>query len=224
PQRRRDTLQVRLRSGCAGEPFHLASMHSGESVAQRMPLVGQAHKRRPAVMLRALLPQIPVLDHFLEAGTDGRSEEADAQRQLADAHRGRPDVEQHHGLDVVDVADAEPIELHLDEFEELPVKLPQQRHDFTVMVAHSTSWGASKREKCDEFLIANSEHGSPPDVYIYKSPSGESGKVAPRIVSFLACFWRATAALSKQPTTVGPSGVRTPSRRRRNLRIRSGTC
>src|SRR6202140_6026622 len=96
--------------------------HDAEPVAQITSLFSEPHMDRAAIMDRALLNEIAVVDHLLDVVGDVRSEIAAAQRQLADRHLGVPDVEQHHALHVVDVVDAKPVEFKFDDFEEMPVE------------------------------------------------------------------------------------------------------
>src|ERR1700731_2855020 len=94
---------------------------------------------RSAVMDRALVPEIPALNHLLDVVGDVRPEVIAAQRQLTDRDLGVPDVEQHHGLHVVDVVYPEPVELKLDNFQVMPVKPLNQRDDLKIVVAHVSS-------------------------------------------------------------------------------------
>src|SRR6266566_7258365 len=87
-------------------------------------------------MHRALLNDVASLDHLLDVVGNVRSEIAAAQGQFADRHLGIADVEKHHALHVVDVVDAEPVELELDDFEEMPVKSLDQRNRLKITVRH----------------------------------------------------------------------------------------
>ena len=113
-------------------------VHDAEPITQIATLVGEPHVYRAAVVHRALLHEIAVLDHLLDVIGDVRAEIAAAQGQLADRHLGVADVEQHHALHVVDVVDAEPVELELDDFEEMPVKPLDQRDRLKVTVRHTS--------------------------------------------------------------------------------------
>src|SRR5271165_5856007 len=88
-------------------------MHRAQLVPQPSSLFGQMHVDRPAVVRRALLREIPVLDHLLDVVGDVRAEIAAAQGQLADGHFGVADIEEHHSLDIVDVVNSESFELEL---------------------------------------------------------------------------------------------------------------
>src|SRR5579883_2469771 len=81
-------------------------MHRDDLLAKFLPLVGQAHADRAAVMERALLHDVARLDHLLHVVGDVRAKIAAAQGQLADRHLEIADVEQNHCLHVVDVMDA----------------------------------------------------------------------------------------------------------------------
>src|SRR5208283_2645738 len=94
------------------------------------------HVDRTAVMRRALLRQISVLDHLLDIVGDVGAEIATAQHEFADGHLGITDIKQYHPLDVVDVVDPQPIELKLYHLQELPVKAFDQRDHFEIHVVH----------------------------------------------------------------------------------------
>src|SRR5215471_8553086 len=127
-QCRDDVLQIALGDRRLTEHLDVPAMHAGEPVAQGAALVGQLHMDRPAIVHRALLQQIAVLDHLLDVVGDVGAEVAAAQGQLADRHLGIPDIKQHHALHVVDVVDAESVELELDDFKKMPVKPLDQRN------------------------------------------------------------------------------------------------
>ena len=121
-QRHSHGLQIGIGDRGLAQHLHMPFVHGAEPVAQVTPLCGEPHMDRAAVMHRALLHDIAVLDHLLDVVGDVRPEIAAACGQFADRHLGIPDVKQHHPLHVVDVVNAEPIEFELDEFEEMPVK------------------------------------------------------------------------------------------------------
>src|ERR1051325_9783972 len=127
-QGRHDGLQIGLGDRRLAEHLDVAAMHAGQPVAQGAPLICEPDMDRSAVMHRALLHQIAVLDHFLDVVGNVRAEIAAAQRQLADGHLGIPDIKQHHALHVVNVVDAEPVELELNDFEKMSVKPLDQRN------------------------------------------------------------------------------------------------
>src|SRR5438105_2766574 len=87
-------------------------------------------------MHRALVHEIAILDHLLDVVGGIRADIAAALCQLAHCHLGISNVEQHHALHVVDVVDAEPIELEVYDFEKMPVKLPYERDHLKVTVRH----------------------------------------------------------------------------------------
>src|ERR1041384_7462751 len=92
-----------------------------------------------AVICRTLLRQIAVFNKLLDVVGDVGAEIAAAVRQLGGRHHGVPDVEQHHTLHVVDVVDAEPVELQLHDVEKLSVKPLDKRDDVQIAVRHSCS-------------------------------------------------------------------------------------
>src|SRR5271157_5596069 len=92
---------------------------------------------RAAVVQRALLHEIAVLDHLLDIVRDVRAEIAAPQRQFADGHFGITNAKSHHSLDVVDVVYPESVELELYQFQELTVKALDERNDFEISV-HSS--------------------------------------------------------------------------------------
>src|SRR3546814_4671335 len=77
---------------------------------------------RPAVVRRALLDEIAVLDHLLHVVGDVRAEVVAALGELADGELLLADVEQDQRLDVVQVADALAVEVGLDDLEALAVE------------------------------------------------------------------------------------------------------
>ncbi len=122
----------------------MALVHADDLVAQRLPLLGEAHAHRAAVMRRALLHQVVVLDHLLDVVGDVRAQVAAAQRQLADGHLEIADVEQDHGLHVVDVVHALGVELELDHFQELAVQALDERDHVKISGLHATpGWKGS---------------------------------------------------------------------------------
>jgi hypothetical protein len=137
-----EALQTAQRNGRGGKVFvgdrglvqHLdmALVHLVQPVAQLGALLGQPHMDRAEVVHRALLLQIAVLDHLLDAVRHVRAEIAAAQDQLADRHFRIADVEQHQTLNVVDVVDAKPVELQLHDFEKLAVETLDERNRFKV--------------------------------------------------------------------------------------------
>src|ERR1700731_5123363 len=80
--------------------------------------------------------QIAVLDHLLDIVGDIGPEITAAQGELAHRHLRVPNIEQHHCLDVVDVVNAEPLQLQLDDLQELTMKALDQRNHFEVEVVH----------------------------------------------------------------------------------------
>ena len=131
PAQRRDNI-LEIGSGDLGLPEHLdvPPMHAAQPIAQGAPLLGQPDMDRAAIVHRAFLHEIAIFDHLLDVVRDVRPEIAAAQCQLADRHLGVPDIKQHHALYIVDVVNAEPVELELDDFEKLPVKPLDQRDCF----------------------------------------------------------------------------------------------
>src|ERR1051325_9768173 len=91
-----------------------------------------------AVICRTLLRQIAVFNQLLDVVGDVGAEIAAAVRQLGGCHHGVPDVEQHHTLHVVDVVNAERVELQLHDVEQLSVK-PLDKRDDVQIVSHSCS-------------------------------------------------------------------------------------
>src|SRR5260370_5988984 len=80
--------------------------------------------------------QIAVLDHLLDIVGDVGSQITAAQGELAHRHLRIPDIEQHHCLDVVDVVNAEPLQLQLDDLQELTMKALDERNHFEIRVVH----------------------------------------------------------------------------------------
>src|SRR5271168_962692 len=80
--------------------------------------------------------QIAVLDHLLDVVGDVGSEITAPQGELPNGHLRIPNIEQHHRLDVVDVVNAEPFQLQLDDLQELTMKALDQRNHFEVEVVH----------------------------------------------------------------------------------------
>ena len=101
--------------------------------------MGQLDVDRPAIIYRALLHEIAVLDHLLDVVGDVRPQIVAAQCKLADGDLGIPDVKQHQGLHIVDVVNAAPVELKFDQFEKMAVKPLDQRDDLEIGVAHIPS-------------------------------------------------------------------------------------
>src|SRR5438105_4210358 len=135
-QRHHDAFKVGGGDRGLVQHFDMPPVHDAEPVTQIATLVGEPHVDRAAVVHRALLHEIAVLDHLLDVIGDVRPEIAAAQGQFADRHLGIADVEQHHALHVVDVVDAEPVEFELDDFEEMPVKALDQRDHLKIAVRH----------------------------------------------------------------------------------------
>src|SRR3954453_15252043 len=121
-QRPDNTLEIG--SGDLGLSEHLdvPAVHAAQPVGQGAPLVGQPDMDRAAIVHRAFLHEIAVFDHLLDVVRDVRPEKAAAQFQLAARHLGIADIKQHRALYIVDVVNAEPVELELDDFKKLPVK------------------------------------------------------------------------------------------------------
>src|ERR1043166_2612849 len=92
-----------------------------------------------AVICRTLLRQIAVFDQLFDIVRDVGAKIAAAVRQLGGRHHGVPDVEQHHTLHVVDVVNAERVELQLRDVEKLSVKPLDKRDDVQIAVSHSCS-------------------------------------------------------------------------------------
>src|SRR5579883_3401608 len=129
------------------EGAHVALMHRDDLLAKFLPLVGQAHADRAAVMERALLHDVARLDHLLHVVGDVRAKIAAAQGQLADRHLEIADVEQYHCLHVVDVMDALAVELELHHLQELAVQALDQRDHVEISGVHGAPkfWRSSTR-------------------------------------------------------------------------------
>src|SRR5579884_396084 len=134
PQGDDDGVEVLARHRRLRQHLHVAAVHRAEPVAQLASLFGQADMDRPAVVDRAFLGEIAVLDHLLDVVGHVRAEIAAAQRQFPDGHLGIADVEQHHALHVVDVVNAEPVELELDDLKEVTVKALDERNHLEIAV------------------------------------------------------------------------------------------
>jgi hypothetical protein len=64
---------------------------------------------------------------------------AAAPGKLANRLLGVADVEQHHGLHVVDVSNAKPFQFQLEDFEELSMQALYNRNGFQVLIRHYLS-------------------------------------------------------------------------------------
>src|SRR3546814_12436314 len=105
---------------------------------------------RPAVVRRALLDEIAVLDHLLHVVGDVGAEAVAALGELADGELLLADVEQDQRLDVVQVADALAVEVGLDDLEALAVEPLDQPAEFEILslqVALASPWSSSE-ERC----------------------------------------------------------------------------
>src|SRR6266568_6415606 len=135
-QRHDDLLQILIGDRGLRQELDVAAMHDAQLVAQGAPLVGEPDVDRAAVVHRALLHEVVVLDHLLDVVGNVRAQITAPQRQLADGHLGVADVEQHQALHVVDVVDAKPFELQLHDFEKMAVKPLDQRNHLEIPVRH----------------------------------------------------------------------------------------
>src|SRR3954465_2619887 len=135
-QRGDDAIEVGLGDGGLLQQLDVPPVHPAQPIPQRATLMGQLDVDRAAIVHRALLRQIVVLDHLLDIIGNVGAEIAAAQGQLADGHLGVADVEQHHALHVVDVVNAEPVELELHHFEKMAVKPLDQRNHLKITVVH----------------------------------------------------------------------------------------
>src|SRR5438132_208484 len=79
-------LQILCADGGLRQHLGMALMHRGQPVAQSDALFGQAYMDRAPVVQRALLRQIPVLDHFFDVVRNVGAEITAPQCELADRH------------------------------------------------------------------------------------------------------------------------------------------
>src|ERR1700752_2573979 len=68
--------------------LEMTLMHCRQAVPQLTSLFGKMNVGRAAVVQRALLHEVAVLDHLLDIVRDVRAEVAAPQRQFADGHFG----------------------------------------------------------------------------------------------------------------------------------------
>src|SRR6516164_1443353 len=111
-------------------------MHRTQLVAQLRPLFSQMNVDRTTVVGRALLREIPVLDHLFDVVRDVRAEIAAPQGQLAYGHLGIADIKQHHPLDIVDVMNPEPFQFELHYLQKMTVQAFDERNHFEISVVH----------------------------------------------------------------------------------------
>src|SRR3954465_2112918 len=136
-QRGDDAIEVGLGDGGLLQQLDVPPVHPAQPIPQRATLIGQLDVDRAAIVHRALLRQIVVLDHLLDVIGDVGAEIAAAQGQLADGHLGVADVEQHHALHVVEVVNAVPVEFQFDNFEKPAVKLFDKGDDLQISLGHN---------------------------------------------------------------------------------------
>src|SRR5690606_28790200 len=93
------------------EFFGVAFENRADLVLEVLALVGQFHAHRTAVMLGAFLDQVTGLDHFLDVIGYVRTEIIAANREFTNRQIVAANVEKNKPLDVVDVLNAELLEL-----------------------------------------------------------------------------------------------------------------
>src|SRR6516162_9497897 len=87
-QRDADRLKIVRSEFSLRQHLEMTLMHRCQAVPQLAPLFGEMNVDRAAVVQRALLHEIAVLDHLLDIVRDVRTEIAAPQCQFADGHFG----------------------------------------------------------------------------------------------------------------------------------------
>src|SRR5580704_1582104 len=87
-----------------------------------------------------------IIPHFLDVVRDVRAEIAAAQGEFADGHFRVTNIVQHHTLDVVDVVNAEPIELELHHLQKITVETLNQRNYFGIRINHPNLVGGDRAQ------------------------------------------------------------------------------
>ena len=90
------------------------------------------------VVGRALLEQIAVLDHLLDVVGYVRAQVIAALGEFAHRQLLLADIEEDQGLNVVEVTNAQAVQLGLDHFKALAVQTLDQRYSFDVNAFHGT--------------------------------------------------------------------------------------
>ena len=99
-------------------------------------LLRHPHPGHAAVVGRAFLAEIAILDQLLDVVGDIRAQVVAARGQFADRQLLVADVRQDQALHVVDVLDPEPIELRLDDIEEASMETLDQPDGLKVALFH----------------------------------------------------------------------------------------
>src|SRR6056297_2306602 len=115
------------------EAARVALEKAGDDIANLPATVGEAHADRAAVDLAALVVHVAGLDELLEVVGDVRALVVAAGLQLARGDFVFADVEEQKRLDGVDVEQAEPLELVLDDVEQEAVQAFDQGETFEIV-------------------------------------------------------------------------------------------
>ena len=80
--------------------------------------------------------EIALLDQFFDVVGNVGAEITAAECQFAYRHLRIADIEQHHSLDIVDIVDAKPFELELDDLEKMAMQTFDERNYVKIGAIH----------------------------------------------------------------------------------------